>query len=215
MTLIDRLARPLRSALRTPPLAPASRIRPRRLLAAVCIAGACALLAWQLTPDRNGTPVVVAAADVGPGAELSASDLSLVDYPRALVPGKSFTAIDDVVGRRTSAGVSKGSPLTRSAVLDQQALPEGSTDLIMPVRLADDDSAGLLQPGQRVRLFSSLPEGGAEVVVDAVTIARIVEAENGLAPVSGQLVSVILSPEDAGRIAEYAGLPISFAILPQ
>lgn len=191
------------------------RVRPRRLLAAVCIALACALLAWQLTPSQGDTPVVVAAADLAPGTQLTAADLALVDYPRDFVPSKSFTAVDDALDKRTSAGVSKGSPLTRAAVLDQQALPDGTTDLIMPVRLADDESAGLLAPGQRIRLFSSLPEGGSEVVVDEVTIARIIEKENGVTAETGQLVSVILSPDDAGRIAEFAGLPISFAILPQ
>lgn len=157
----------------------------------------------------------MAAADLAPGTQLTAADLTLVDYPRDFVPSKAFSSIDEAVHKRTSAGVSEGSPLTASAVLDQQALPAGSTDLIMPVRLADDESAGLLQPGQRIRLFSSLPEGGSEVVVEEVTIARLIRKENGIAAESGQLVSVILSPDDAGRIAEFAGLPISFAILPQ
>src|SRR5699024_12380230 len=75
-------------------------------------------------------------------------------------------------------------------------------------------SAALLQPGQRIRLFSSLPDGGSEVVVEKVTIARLVDKPEGIAAESGQLVSVILSAEDAGRVAEFAGLPISFAILP-
>ncbi|GAA1810299.1 MULTISPECIES: SAF domain-containing protein [Brevibacterium] len=209
MTLIERIRR------RLPSPAAGTRVRPRRLLAAACIAGACALLAWLLTPVQGDTPVVVAAADLAPGTQLTAADLTLVDYPRDFVPSKAFSSIDEAVHKRTSAGVSEGSPLTASAVLDQQALPAGSTDLIMPVRLADDESAGLLQPGQRIRLFSSLPEGGSEVVVEEVTIARLIRKENGIAAESGQLVSVILSPDDAGRIAEFAGLPISFAILPQ
>ncbi|WP_211978818.1 MULTISPECIES: SAF domain-containing protein [Brevibacterium] len=209
MTLIERIRR------RLPSPAAGTRVRPRRLLAAACIAGACALLAWLLTPAQGDTPVVVAAADLAPGTQLTAADLTLVDYPRDFVPSKAFSSIEKAVDKRTSAGVSEGSPLTASAVLDQQALPAGSTDLIMPIRLADDESAGLLQPGQRIRLFSSLPEGGSEVVVEEVTIARLIRKENGIAAESGQLVSVILSPDDAGRIAEFAGLPISFAILPQ
>lgn len=212
MKLVDRLSAGVagsRLAART------ARVSPRRILAAVCIALACALLAWQLTPDQGDTPVVVAADDLAPGAELTAGDLTVVEYPREFVPGKTFTAVDEALGRRTSAGISKGTPVTRAAVLDQQALPEGSTDLIMPVRLADDESAGLLAPGQRIRLFSSLPEGGSEVVVEEVTIARVIEKSGGITNESGQLVSVMLSPDDAGRIAEFAGLPISFAILPQ
>lgn len=105
--------------------------------------------------------------------------------------------------------------MTQSAVLDQQALPEDSTDLLMPVRLADDSSAALLEPGQRIRLFSSLPDGGSDVVVKEVTIARLVDQGDGISAESGQLVSVILSSSDAERIAEFAGMPISFAILPR
>src|SRR5699024_7379750 len=104
--------------------------------------------------------------------------------------------------------------LTSSIVLDQQALPEGSDSLLMPIRLADDASAALLQPGQRIRLFSSLPDGGSEVVVEKVTIARLVDKPEGISAESGQRVSLILSAEHAGRVAEFAGLPVSFAILP-
>lgn len=192
-----------------------SRIKPQRILAAVCFACACALVVWVLTPDQGGTSVVVANRNLPPGSELRPQDLIVVEFPTQLVPDKAFTSVADADHKRTSAGLSKGSPLTRSAVLDQQALPEGSTDLLMPVRLADDASAALLQPGQRIRLFSSLPDGGSEVVVEEVTIARLVDKDDGITAQSGQLVSVILSSHDAERIAEFAGMPISFAILPR
>lgn len=191
-----------------------SRIKPQRILAAVCFACACALVVWILTPDQGGTSVVVANRNLPPGSELRPQDLIVVEFPTQLVPDKAFTSVSDADHKRTSAGLSKGSPVTRSAVLDQQALPEGSTDLLMPVRLADDASAALLQPGQRIRLFSSLPDGGSEVVVEEVTIARLVDKPDGIAAQSGQLVSVILSSDGAERIAEFAGMPISFAILP-
>ncbi|GAA1560433.1 MULTISPECIES: SAF domain-containing protein [Brevibacterium] len=192
-----------------------SRIKPQRIAAAVCFACACALVVWILTPDQGGTSVVVANRNLPPGSELRTQDLTVVEFPTQLVPDKVFTAVSDAEHKRTSAGLSKGSPLTQSAVLDQQALPEGSTDLLMPVRLADNASAALLQPGQRIRLFSSLPDGGSEVVVKEVIIARLVDKPDGITSQSGQLVSVILSSDDAERIAEFAGMPISFAILPQ
>ena len=191
-----------------------SRIKPQRILAGVCFACACALVVWILTPDQGGTSVVVANRNLPPGSELRPQDLTVVEFPTQLVPDKSFTSVSDADHKRTSAGLSKGSPVTRSAVLDQQALPEGSTDLLMPVRLADDASAALLQSGQRIRLFSSLPDGGSEVVVEEVTIARLVDKPDGIAAQSGQLVSVILSSDGAERIAQFAGMPISFAILP-
>lgn len=192
-----------------------SRIRPQRILAAICLACACALVVWVLTPSNAGETIVVAKSDLAPGTELKAQDLTLTQFPPDLVPDKAFTSIDDVKGSATSAGLSKGSPLTSAIVLDQQALPKGSRNLLMPVRLADDASAALLQPGQKIRLFSSLPDGGSEVVVEKVTIARLVDKPEAIAAESGQLVSVILSADDAGRVAEFAGLPISFAILPR
>ncbi|MDN6746308.1 MAG: SAF domain-containing protein [Brevibacterium sp.] len=170
-----------------------SRIKPQRIVAAVCFACACALAVWILTPDPDGTSIVVADRNLPPGSELRAQDLRVVEFPTQLVPDKAFTSVSDADHKRTSAGLSKGSPLTQSAVLDQQALPKGSTDLLMPVRLADDASTALLQPGQRIRLFSSLPDGGSEVVVKEVTIARLVDKADGIAAQSGQLVSVILS----------------------
>lgn len=192
-----------------------SRIKPQRIAAAVCFACACALVVWMLTPEQTGTPIVVAARDLPPGSELRSPDLTVVEFPTHLVPDKALTSVSDAEHKRTSAGLSQGSPVTQSAVLDEQALPEGSTDLLMPVRLADDASAALLQPGQRIRLFSSLPDGGSDVVVKEVTIARLVDKSDGISAESGQLVSVILSSDDAQRIAEFAGMPISFAILPR
>ncbi|WP_101574561.1 SAF domain-containing protein [Brevibacterium sp. 239c] len=192
-----------------------SRIKPQRVVAAVCFACACALVVWILTPDQGGTAVVVANRNLPPGSELRSQDLTVVEFPTRLVPEKAFTSVSDADHKRTSAGLSKGSPVTQSAVLDQQALPEDSTDLLMPVRLADDSSAALLEPGQRIRLFSSLPDGGSDVVVKEVTIARLVDQGDGISAESGQLVSVILSSSDAERIAEFAGMPISFAILPR
>lgn len=192
-----------------------SRIRPQRVLAAICLAFACALTVWTLTPNNGGTAIVVAKSDLAPGTELKADDLTLTQFPSDVVPDKAFRSVDEVKGRATSAGLSKGSPLTSSTVLDQQALPKGSRDLLMPIRLADDASAALLQPGQKIRLFSSLPDGGSEIVVEEVTIARLVDKPEGITAESGQLVSVILSAEDARRVAEFAGLPISFAILPR
>lgn len=192
-----------------------SRVKPQRIAAAVCFACACALVVWILTPDQDGTSIVVANRNLPPGTELRSQDLTVVEFPTRLVPDKAFTSISDADHQRTSAGLSRGSPLTQSTVFDQQALPEGSTDLLMPVRLADDASAALLQPGQRIRLFSSLPDGGSDVVVKEVTIARLVDKGDGISAESGQLVSVILSSDDAERIAEFAGMPISFAILPR
>lgn len=192
-----------------------SRIRPQRVLAAICLAFACALTVWTLTPNNGGTAIVVAKSDLAPGTELKADDLTLTQFPSDVVPDKAFRSVDEVKGRATSAGLSKGSPLTSSTVLDQQALPKGSRDLLMPIRLADDASAALLQPGQKIRLFSSLPDGGSEIVVEQVTIARLVDKPERITAESGQLVSVILSAEDARRVAEFAGLPISFAILPR
>ncbi|WP_209370787.1 SAF domain-containing protein [Brevibacterium renqingii] len=209
MGILQRVRRTSSNWVRT------SRIRPQRIIAALCLACACALVVWALTPNEAGTAVVVAKTDLAPGSELDAGDLALTDFPPDLVPDKAFSSIAEVEGRHISAGLSEGSPLTESIVLDQQALPEGSRDLLMPIRLADDASAALLQPGQRIRLFSSLPDGGSEVVVEKVTIARLVDKPEGIAAESGQLVSVILSAEDAGRVAEFAGLPISFAILPR
>lgn len=197
-------------ARRSPP----RTLRTRRVLAAVCFALASALALWILTPSIEGTEVVVAAADLAPGSQLARADLTLRTFPTDLVPDRTFTEVDDVIGHRTSAGVSAGSPLTRPAVIDQQALPQGSTDLIMPVRLADDASAALVSPGQRIRLFSALADGGTEVVVPTATIARLLEEDAELAGRSGLLISVILSEGEAERVAQFAGLPISFAILP-
>ncbi|NNV08589.1 hypothetical protein ETC03_20605, partial [Geobacillus sp. MMMUD3] len=102
MKLIDRLSAGIagsRLAART------SRVSPRRILAAVCIALACALLAWLLTPDQGDTPIVVAADDLAPGAEITRGDLTVVDYPRQFVPEKTFSAVEEALSRRTSAGL--------------------------------------------------------------------------------------------------------------
>ena len=71
--------------------------------------------------DLPVTRVVVAAADLESGSKLNPEMLSVIDWPRANVPGGSFAEIGDLRDR-----VLKSSVQRNEAILNNRLAPIGS-----------------------------------------------------------------------------------------
>src|SRR6476646_4153088 len=69
----------------------------------------------QKMPARTVTiptkPVVVAAADLDLGAELTKDDLRIVDWPANAVPAGAFSNVNDVTGRGLILPVIQNEPI--------------------------------------------------------------------------------------------------------
>lgn len=93
-------------------------------------------------------PVVVAARDLPPGADLRRRDLAVVEVPRRFVPSDAPSRPDQILGLSTAGPVAAGSPLTGGTLAG--ARPGGA-------------GPGGLRRGERA---IELPVAGAATLID-------------------------------------------------
>lgn len=138
--------------------------RRRRGAVLLVLALACGALAASEVGDRvravegrigAPVPVVVAARDLEPGAELSRADLRVARVPQRFAPPDAPTAPEQAVGLRTGGPVAAGSPITAGVV--------GTS--------AGDDAPGAPRPGERA--VEVAVAGGPALLDTAVPGARV------------------------------------------
>jgi pilus assembly protein CpaB len=141
-----------------------ARARRRRGVVLLVLALACGALAASEVGNRIGAvesrvgapvPVVVAARDLEPGAELGRGDLRVSQVPRRFAPPDAPTSPEQAVGLRTAGPVAAGSPITAGVV--------GTT--------TEAGQPGALRIGERA--VEVAVAGGAALVETAVPGARV------------------------------------------
>jgi pilus assembly protein CpaB len=170
-----------------------------------------------LPPAPRNVDVVVATRDVVPGILLTREDLQIVPWPESVPISGHFSTIDDeIVGRGLVVGVLKNEPITASK-LSEKGVPPGLSSLIragmraMSVRVNEVIGvAGFVTPGTRVDVLVTLSQGGgglSRTVVENVEVlaagTRYDDAESKRQgkPIPSTVVTLMVSPEDAERIA--------------
>jgi len=202
----DQLWREIRIAAR----------RYRRLLRAVLIVIAVAIVVARLSPKPAPTTTIVAAArDLPAGAVLKATDLRTIALPPATVPAGATTDVAAVVGSQLSGPLRRGEPLTDVRLTDG-VLSRPAVGLVSaPVRLADSPAAQLLQPGQRIDVLAASTASdstvstatvvAADVMVVAIPIASASpggsQVDSGVG-IEGALVVLATSPLQARQLAQ-------------
>ena len=145
----------------------------RRPLAAASAAFAVLLLASTLRPASPPTlPVVVAASDLPAGSLLSHDDLAVIDVPIDYAAPGALSDIATATGRTIAVGMVAGEAVSESRLLATSGRIDGL--LTVPVRLADAEVAGLLEPGSAIDLVQLA--GDAEpprVVAEAVRVVTV------------------------------------------
>ena len=145
--------------------------RHRRLIAAAlaCVAVLCALSVVRPAPPATFT-ALAAATDLPAGTALRAEDLTPAEVPESFPAPGAIVNLDAADGRLLSAPMRAGEILTESRLV--QSSPDAGT-LAVPVRLADADVAGLLEPGMTLDLVSATRGSGPIVVADRVRIITV------------------------------------------
>jgi pilus assembly protein CpaB len=167
-------------------------------------------LVLALIPRERGSPVVVAARDLGSGTALAAADLAVASWPAGLVPAGALAATGQADGRVLVGAARAGEPLTdvRLAGPDTTARLTGRPgDAAVPVRLPDPDVARLLVPGSRVDVVAPGRDDGRPVVLaaDAAVLTVLAADPDGPGQASrGRLVLVALPRSEAARVAAAA-----------
>lgn len=123
----------------------------RRVLAALLVGTAVALLARAFLPAPATVPVVVARADLSLGTPLTAELLDVQPFPPGLVPPEAARSPDDLVGEIAGTSLPRGLPVTRSALLptaDLAIVRPGQVVLALPA--VDPALARLVRPGDHL-----------------------------------------------------------------
>jgi pilus assembly protein CpaB len=200
--LVDRWLREIRQAVTWR----------RRLLSAGLLAGAMAFALQALTPSPPaGVEVVVATRDVAAGATLAARDVRVVSRPAGSVPEGSLTSSGGVTGRAVASAVRRGEVLTDVRLVGPSSLRGLAAGVVAaPVRLADTQSAELLQPGDVVDILAAAPAGDsteARLVASGARVLSVPRAASGglgAAPVDGALLLLATTSTTASRLAAAA-----------
>jgi pilus assembly protein CpaB len=161
------------------------------------------------------TFVVVAARSLPPGVRVSSSDVRLAAWPASSPVAGSFSSVDEVVNRALLASVVANEPLVQAKLATveaggglQPAIPPGMR--AMAVRVNEVIGvAGFIDPGTRVDLvvtIRSREESTSRTVVSNVQVlaagTRTEQARAGnAAPSAAAVVTLLVTPEDAERIA--------------
>ena len=167
------------------------------------VAGLSALL-----PSPVGeVSLVVAARALPPGVPLTEADLSVMAVEPSVVPDGAYQAVDELVGRPLSVGVTRGTPIT-SAVMTADALTDHAADeVLVPFRVRDPDVVALLRVGDRLTIVTSTSEGTLQTVAEHVRVAQLPPGStggllSGGSTSSGALI-VVAAPRDVA--AQLAG----------
>ena len=127
-----------------------------------------------LAPPRPLTaPVVRAKSHLAGGTVLSADDVRLDHLPRDALPAGAITDPAGVVGK-TLAGRVPAGQIVAAADLVGTRFALGSSQVIVPVRLADADVTALLSDGDLVDVVGADEQSGrATVVASRVRVAAV------------------------------------------
>lgn len=170
-------------------------------LFAAVLTGLSALMPHQ----SPGTAVVVAARALPPGAVLASADLTIANLPDEAVPDGAFTDIAELLGRPLCVGLSRGTPITTTALTADAWVDHDAGEVLVPFRVRDPDVAALLRVGDKVTIVTSTPEGVVQTIAEHVRVAQLpLPTGGGLlngGTSSGALIVVAAPRELASQLA--------------
>lgn len=187
----------------------------RTLLARRIAAGGLVLLAaiaaLRPDPDNARAPVVVAARDLGPGAELTADDVHIEMRSAATTPDGSRAELADVLGSTLAGPARRGEVLTDVRVLGRRLAESaaGPDARIVPVHPADSALIDMVRPGDVVDVVAAA-ESNAQaaaphvVATDAVVVS--VSAKPKAQSASNERVVLVALPAASATAVAGAAL---------
>src|SRR5213080_1023762 len=142
------------------------------LVLAVTAGGGLALGTYNYMQKAQGRtvtmptrPVVVAAANLEIGADITKEDVKTIDWPANAVPAGAFGTIDEVTGRGLIASVIQNEPILPMKLASKEAgaglppaIPPGLRALSVRVNEVIG-VAGYVLPGTRVDVVTTINPG--------------------------------------------------------
>ena len=174
------------------------------------------MLSNRLSPPTDETvPIVVAAEKLSLGTRLTEQQLRIANWPKANLPEGRFSDPKEVEGRGVIVQMSANEPILDSKLASKEAgaglasaIPEGMR--AMSVRVNDIIGvAGFVVPGSHVDVIiigAPAPNSlqTSKIFLENVQIlaaGQNVERDVNGKPQTSQVVTMLLTPEDAQKLA--------------
>jgi pilus assembly protein CpaB len=174
----------------------------------------------QNVPVRTVTvptkKVVVANADLSLGSELSADDLTTLDWPASAIPEGAFDNPTALVGRGLISSVVHHEPILPGKLASKEAgsglppiIPNGKRAVSVKVNEVIG-VAGYVLPGTHVDVLATAnASNGAESMTTKVVLSnvevlaagtRLEQDSKDAKPIQVTVVTLLVTPEDAERL---------------
>jgi pilus assembly protein CpaB len=161
-------------------------------------------------------PVVVAATDLTLGAELTADDIKVIDWPASAVPAEAISDPKEVIGRGLVMPVIQYEPILPLKLASKEA-GAGLPPVIPPglravsVRVNEVIGvAGYVVPGTRVDVLTTINPGQQQttmtskvILTDVQVLAAGTKIDNTTdkdKPVPVSVVTLLVNPDEAERL---------------
>ncbi|GAA3813699.1 SAF domain-containing protein [Nocardioides panacisoli] len=178
-------------------------LRRRRLLAALCAAGAVLAAVRVAAPPAPATvDLVVAARDLPAGTVLSAEDLRTTRVAAGAVPADVVAA---PAGATLAAPLREGEAVTDVRLVGPGLAAPDPGRVAVPVRFSDAGQAALLGPGDRVDVLATDPEQRttSTVASDAVVLATP-GTQDDTGALTGRVVVLGVTPAEVEQVTSSA-----------
>jgi Flp pilus assembly protein CpaB len=175
-----------------------------RRVAAAALVVLAAVAAVRSDPHGDQTDIVVAARDLSPGIELTATDVRLEKRSTATLPDGSQATVDDVVGETLAGPARRGEVLTDVRLLGPRLAQSaaGPDARIVPLHLADTALLDVVRPGDVVDVLAAADDDvDPRVVATDAIVVLVSEKPKGAGAASDRVVLVALPALAANDVA--------------
>jgi len=177
-------------------------------------------------PTEETVPIVVATEKLTLGNRLTDAQLRVANWPKANLPDGHFSDSKDIVGRGVIVPMSANEPVLDSKLASKEAgaglgsaIPEGMR--AVAVRVNDVIGvAGFVVPGTHVDIMIIGSPGPNGVMTSKIFLENVqvlaagqnVERDVNGKPQTSQVVTMLVTPEDAQKLALAGDARIQLAL---
>ncbi|NYI99779.1 Flp pilus assembly protein CpaB [Nocardioides thalensis] len=178
-------------------------LRRRRLIAALCVAGATVVGLRSVAPPPPETvEVLVASRDLPAGAVLTEGDLRVTEVGPDSVPA---SVVDAPVGATLAAPLREGEAVTDVRLVGPQLVEAAPGTTAVPVRFSDAAQAALLEVGDRVDVLATDPQERVTTTVSYGAVVLAVPAtDDGHGALAGRVVVLGIPDADVQQVTSSA-----------
>ncbi len=175
----------------------------------------------RIVVNAETTQIVVASADMVRGQVVTEKYLTVVEWPKELIPADAVTKIEDAVGRSTKYTILAGDPVQSKKLASKDSgrglaalVPMGMRAYTITASKVASNIAGFILPGNRVDILLNLRASGRDdetgggsttTLLQAIEILAVDQAldapiENKMDVKSVASVTLLVTPKQASLL---------------